>query len=124
MTDIEWNPMPALDERAPDFVVDTNRGGLSLSDFRGKWVVLFAYPADFTPLCETDIIGFARNKSRFDDLGVQVIGWSVDTAESHEKWIREIKDRTGVDIDYPLISDVDKKLAARYGILHKTEGVT
>lgn len=115
--------MPRLDEPAPDFVADANNGKISLSNFRGKWVVLFAYPADFTPICEMDIIGFARNRATFDDLGVQVIGWSVDTAESHEKWIREVKTRTGVEIDYPLIADVDKKLAERYGILHRTKGV-
>lgn len=85
--------MPRLDEPAPDFVADANNSKISLSNFRGKWVVLFAYPADFTPICEMDIIGFARNRATFDDLGVQVIGWSVDTAESHEKWIQAVKTR-------------------------------
>ncbi|MFI5449951.1 MAG: peroxiredoxin [Candidatus Bathyarchaeia archaeon] len=116
--------MPELDEPAPDFVVDANKGKVSLSGFRGKWVVLFAYPADFTPVCELDIIGFARNRSTFDTLGVQCIGWSVDTIETHKRWIEEVKERTGVEIDYPLISDADKKLAEKYGILHKTKGVT
>ena len=116
--------MPNLDELAPDFVADATEGKISLSNFRGKWVVLFAYPADFTPICEMDLIGFARNKSRFDDLGVQFIGWSVDTAESHARWIRDVHERTGVLIDFPLIADVDKKLALKYGILHKTKGVT
>lgn len=116
--------MLELDEQAPDFTIDSNMGKISLSDFRGKWVVLFAYPADFTPICEVDIIGFARSKARFDDLGVQFIGWSVDTCQSHAKWISEIKERTGVEIPYPLIADVDKKLAERYGILHETKGVT
>ena len=116
--------MQKLDEPAPDFTADSNKGKISLSSFRGKWVILFAYPADFTPICEMDIVGFARNKPEFDDLGVQFIGWSVDTAESHGKWIRELKERTGVEIDYPLLADVNKELAQRYGILHKTKGVT
>jgi peroxiredoxin (alkyl hydroperoxide reductase subunit C) len=116
--------LPKLDEPAPDFVADTSGGKISLSDFRGKWVVLFAYPADFTPICETDVIGFARNKPKFDGLGVQFIGWSVNTVESHEKWIRDVKERTGVQIDYPLIADVGRKLAEKYGIVHKTKGVT
>jgi peroxiredoxin (alkyl hydroperoxide reductase subunit C) len=116
--------MPELDEPAPDFTADATVGKISLSDFRNRWVVLFAYPADFTPICEMDIVGFARNKARFDDLGVQFIGWSVDSVESHGRWIREVKDRTGVEIDYPLIADVSKALANRYGILHKTKGVT
>ena len=116
--------MPNLDELAPDFVADTTDQKISLSNYRGKWVVLFAYPADVTPICETDVIGFAKNKARFDDLGVQFLGWSVDTAESHAKWIRDVNERTGVRIDYPLIADVDKRLAERYGILHKTKGIT
>jgi peroxiredoxin (alkyl hydroperoxide reductase subunit C) len=116
--------MPGLDELAPDFVAETNQGKLALSDLRGKWVVLFAYPADFTPICEMDILGFARNKPTFDGLGVQFVGWSVDSAESHEKWVKDVKEKTGVLVDYPLIADVDKKLAERYGILHKTKGVT
>ena len=116
--------MPKLDEPAPDFAADTNKGKISLSDFRGRWVVLFAYPADFTPICEADITGFARNKPRFDELGVQFIGWSVDSTESHRKWIIEVNDKTGVEIDYPLIADVDKQLAEEYEILHKTKGVT
>ena len=113
-----------LDEPAPDFAADTNKGKISLSDFRGKWVVLFAYPADFTPICEMDVTGFARNKSRFDSLGIQFIGWSVDTEESHRKWINEVRERIGLEIDYPLIADVDRKLAKKYAILHKTKEVT
>jgi len=113
-----------LDEPAPDFVADTCDGKISLSSFRGKWIVLFAYPADFTPICEMDVVGFARNKSRFDDLRIQFIGWSVDTLESHRKWISEMKERTGLEISYPLIADVDGKLAKRYDILHRSKGVT
>jgi len=116
--------MVNLDEPAPDFSVTTNKGTISLSDFRGKWVVLFAYPADFTPICEADTIGFARKKFEFNELDVQFIGWSVDSVDTHNRWIEEIKDRVGVQIDYPLIADVDKKLAERYGILHKAKGVT
>jgi peroxiredoxin (alkyl hydroperoxide reductase subunit C) len=115
--------MLQLDEPAPDFTADANIGRISLSDFRGKWIVLFAYPADFTPICETDIIGFARNKMRFDNLGVQFIGWSVDTVESHGRWIRDVKDRTGVEIDYPLVADVNKTLTGKYGILDRIKGV-
>ncbi len=116
--------MVDLDEPAPNFSVTTTKGKISLSDFKGKWVVLFAYPADFTPICEADTIGFARKKFEFDELGVQFVGWSVDSVETHLRWIKEIKDRVGVQIGYPLIADIDKKLAEKYGILHKTKGVT
>lgn len=115
--------MVELDMAAPDFTAETTKGKISLSDFRDKWVVLFAYPADFTPICEADIIGFAQRKQDFDEMGVQFIGWSVDSLETHLKWIEDVKTKTGVEINYPLIADVDKKLAERYSILHKEKGV-
>jgi peroxiredoxin (alkyl hydroperoxide reductase subunit C) len=116
--------MVELDVRAPDFQIDSTNGKISLSDYRDKWLVLFAYPADFTPICEVDILGFARKKTEFDKLGVQFLGWSVDTVESHKNWIKKLKENTGVEIDYPIIADVDKKLAETYGILHRSKGVT
>lgn len=67
--------------------------------------MLFAYPADFTPICEADIIGFAKRKSEFDQMDVQSVGWSVDSIETHMKWIGDIRKRIGVEIDYPLIAD-------------------
>jgi peroxiredoxin (alkyl hydroperoxide reductase subunit C) len=116
--------MVSLDTSAPDFKIDSTKGKISLSDYRNRWVVLFAYPADFTPICEADILGFARKKTEFDKLGVQFLGWSVDTVESHNNWIKKLKETTGVQIDYPIIADVDKKLAETYGILHRSKGVT
>jgi peroxiredoxin (alkyl hydroperoxide reductase subunit C) len=115
--------MPKLDEPAPDFLADSNKGEVTLAAYRGKWVVLFAYPADFTPICEMDLLGFARNQSIFGSLGVQFIGWSVDTVTSHSRWVEEVKDKTGVEIDYPLIADADRKLATTYEILHQEKGV-
>jgi peroxiredoxin (alkyl hydroperoxide reductase subunit C) len=115
--------MPKLDEPAPDFLADSNKGKITLAAYRGKWIVLFAYPADFTPICEMDLLGFARNRSVFDSLGVQFIGWSVDTVASHLRWVGEVKDKTGVEINYPLIADPDRKLATRYEILHQEKGV-
>jgi peroxiredoxin (alkyl hydroperoxide reductase subunit C) len=112
--------MVSLDEPAPDFTANTTKGQVSPSNLKGKWVVLFAYPADFTPICEADIIGFAKRKSEFDRMDVQFVGWSVDSVETHLKWINDIKKKTGVEIDYPLIADEDRTLAERYGILHKT----
>jgi peroxiredoxin (alkyl hydroperoxide reductase subunit C) len=86
--------------------------------------VLFAYPADFTPICEADIIGFAKRKPEFDQMDVQFVGWSVDSVETHMKWIDDIKKRIGVEIDYPLIADRDGRLAKKYGILHKARKIT
>jgi peroxiredoxin (alkyl hydroperoxide reductase subunit C) len=115
--------MVNLDEPAPDFTANTTRGQVSLIDLKGRWVVLFAYPADFTPMCEADMIGFAKRKSEFDQMGVQVVGWSVDSIETHMKWIDDLRKRIGVEIDYPLIADKDGRLAEKYGILHRTRGI-
>jgi peroxiredoxin (alkyl hydroperoxide reductase subunit C) len=115
--------MVNLDEPAPNFKANTTKGQISLSDLRGKWLVLFAYPADFTPICEADIIGFAKRKSEFDQMGVQFVGWSVDSIETHVKWVDEIRKRVGVEIDYPLIADKDGRLAEKYGILHKARKI-
>jgi peroxiredoxin (alkyl hydroperoxide reductase subunit C) len=116
--------MVNLDEPAPDFVANTTKGQISLSSLRGRWIVLFAYPADFTPICEADIIGFAKRKPEFDQMDVQFVGWSVDSIEAHMKWIDDIKKKIGVEIDYPLIADRDGRLAEKYGILHKTRKIT
>jgi len=116
--------MVSLDEPAPDFTANTTKGRISPSNLKGKWVVLFAYPADFTPICEADIIGFAKRKSEFDQMGVQFVGWSVDPIETHMKWIEDIKKRVGVEIGYPLIADEDRRLAEKYGILHKARRIT
>ncbi|MGD0329005.1 MAG: redoxin domain-containing protein [Nitrososphaeria archaeon] len=115
--------MIEIDELAPDFTADTTKGRLSISDFRHRWVVLFAYPADFTPICEADILGFAKQKRKFDRLEVQFIGWSVDSIETHNRWLKDIKEKTGVDVEYPLIADLGGKIAKTYGILHKTRGI-
>jgi peroxiredoxin (alkyl hydroperoxide reductase subunit C) len=116
--------MIELDVPALDFTAETTKGKIKLYDFRNKWVVLFAYPADFTPICEADIIGFAQKKQDFDKMGVQFIGWSVDPLETHLRWIEDIKTKTGVKIDYTLIADIHKKLAEKYGILRKAKKVT
>jgi peroxiredoxin (alkyl hydroperoxide reductase subunit C) len=115
--------MPRIDEPAPDFLADSNKGKITLAAYRGKWIVLFAYPADFTPICEMDLLGFARNRSAFDSLGAQFIGWSVDNVASHSRWVEEVKEKTGVEIDYPLIADPDRKLAKAYEVLHQQKGV-
>jgi peroxiredoxin 2/4 len=115
--------MVNLDEPAPDFTANTTKGQVSPSNLTGQWVVLFAYPADFTPICEADIIGFAKRKSEFDQMGVQVVGCSVDSIETHMKWIDDIMKRIGVEIDYPLIADKDGSLAEKCGILHRTRRI-
>ncbi len=115
--------MLELDKPAPDFKLDSTTGKVSLSDFRDKWVVLFSYPLDFTPICESDNIAFSKEIKEFDQLDVQLLGFSVDSVESHRRWIDEISKKTGVKITYPLIADTERELTRKYGVLHKKKNV-
>jgi peroxiredoxin (alkyl hydroperoxide reductase subunit C) len=110
-------------ELAPDFTLDTVVGKefkkLSLSDYRGKWVVLFFYPLDFTFVCPTEIKGFNKELDAFKKLNAVVLGASVDSKYSHLAWIE--RGDLG-KLDYPLLSDFKKEVAERYGILDEKEG--
>lgn len=108
----------ALNETAPDFTAVTTHGTLSLSDFEGKWVVLFSHPADFTPVCTTEFIAFADIYPELEKLNVQLIGLSIDSHYSHIAWVRNIEEKFGVKIPFPVIADLDMKVAKKYGMLH------
>lgn len=110
--------LPRLNEPAPDFKAVSTQGEITLSQFKGKWVVLFSHPADFTPVCTTEFIAFARNKERFDKLNVQLIGLSIDSIYAHIAWVRNIEQNFGVNITFPVIADLDMKVAQAYGMIH------
>jgi peroxiredoxin 2/4 len=110
--------LPRLNEPAPDFKAVSTQGEISLSQFKGKWVVLFSPPADFTPVCTTEFIEFARRQEEFDKLNVQLIGLSIDSIYAHIAWIRNIEEHFGVSIGFPLIADLDMKVAQAYGMIH------
>jgi len=110
--------LPRLNEPAPDFTADTTQGPLTLSKLRGKWVVLFSHPSDFTPVCTTELVEFARRSSDFQQNNTQLIGLSVDSVYSHIAWIRSMEKNFGVKIDYPMIADLDTKVAQLYGMIH------
>ena len=111
-------------ERAPDFNVEVVSGSgvksVSLADFRGKWLVLFFYPADFSFICPTEITGFNRELERFKKLNAEVLGGSVDGKYAHAAWIK--RGDLG-DLNYPLFSDIKKTMAESYGVLDAAEGV-
>jgi peroxiredoxin (alkyl hydroperoxide reductase subunit C) len=115
--------LPELEKPAPNFTLDSTKGKVSLSDFKGKWVILFSYPLDFTPICESDNIVFSREIHEFDQLNVQLLGFSVDSVESHMRWINDIAQRAGVKITYPLIADTERELTRKYGVLHANKDV-
>jgi len=120
----EQNRMPVIGEPAPEFEALTTHGPLKLSDFRGKWVILFSHPADFTPVCTTEFIAFTAIADELARLNVQLIGLSIDSVHSHLVWVRSIKEKMGVEIPFPVIADLDMKVARRYGMIHGKEGTT
>lgn len=116
------NPAPSLpplrqNDRAPEFRARTTRGDIALSDYRGRWLLLFSHPADFTPVCTSEFIAFARAKPRFDALGCELLALSVDGLYSHLAWIRDIHERFGVAIDFPIIEDPSMVIARGYGMV-------
>ncbi len=110
--------LPRLNEPAPDFVAKTTKGTLRLSDLKGKWVVLFSHPADFTPVCSTEFLGFAKKSGEFAARNVQLIGLSIDSIYSHLAWIKDLEDLTGITIDFPVIADLDMNVSSLYGMVH------
>lgn len=114
----EPRPLPRINEPAPDFTADTTQGPLSLASLRGKWVVLFSHPSDFTPVCTTELVEFARRNDDFQQLNTQLVGLSIDSVYSHIAWSRSMEQHFGVKIAYPMIADLDMKVAQAYGMVH------
>jgi peroxiredoxin (alkyl hydroperoxide reductase subunit C) len=110
--------LPLIGDPAPDFEVESTHGMISLADYRGKWVVLFSHPADFTPVCTTEFIGFSKRYDEFAERNVQLIGNSVDSIFSHIGWVQSIKANSGVDVQFPIIADLEMKVASAYGMIH------
>ncbi len=110
--------LPTIGSPAPDFQANSTHGPLSLKDFEGKWVILFSHPYDFTPVCSTEFIGFARRAGEFEKRNVQLIGLSVDSVFSHIAWVRNLEKQAEVKIPFPVIADLDQKVASMYGMIH------
>ncbi|WP_052134638.1 peroxiredoxin [Sphingomonas sp. 37zxx] len=121
-SDLSAESLPAcsplrLGEAAPDFTARSTRGVVSLSDFRGRWLALFSHPADFTPVCTSEFVAIARAHDRFATLGCELMALSVDSLFSHLAWIRAIKDRFDVVVDFPIIEDPTLEIARAYGMV-------
>jgi peroxiredoxin (alkyl hydroperoxide reductase subunit C) len=119
MTDIIENAPkgPRLNEQAPDFSALTTDGQKSLADYKGKWLILFSHPADFTPVCTTEFIAFAKRQDDFAAKGVELLGLSIDSHYSHIAWVLSIKEKFGVEIGFPIIADLNMKVANDYGMI-------
>jgi peroxiredoxin (alkyl hydroperoxide reductase subunit C) len=120
----DYGSMPVLGEPAPDFEAVTTSGPLKLSDLKGKWVVLFSHPADFTPVCTTEFMAFSGVAEELKSLNVQLMGLSIDSVHSHLAWIRNVKEKMGVEIPFPIIADLDMKIAKKYGMIHPGQSNT
>jgi len=108
-----------LGDTAPDFTQDSTEGPLHFYDWAGdSWVVLFSHPKDFTPVCTTELGIVAKLKPEFDKRGVKAIGLSVDPADSHGRWAKDIEETQGAALNFPLIADHDRKVSDLYGMIH------
>lgn len=114
--------MPLLGDAFPALQVNTTHGPMSLpADLKGSWFIVFSHPADFTPVCTTEFVGFQELVPEFEKLGVKLVGLSVDQVFSHIKWIEWIKDKLNVDITFPVIAANDS-VANALGLLHPGKG--
>lgn len=114
--------LPRLDKPAPPFEGRSTRGVVKLSDFRGKWLVFFAHPADFTPVCASELVAFARRASEFSALNCALLGLSVDSVYAHLAWHESIQQKFGVNIQFPVLEDVTMEIATRYGMAQAGDG--
>jgi alkyl hydroperoxide reductase subunit AhpC len=108
-----------LQETAPNFTAQTTEGEIDFYEWAGDdWVVLFSHPADFTPVCTTELGRVAALQDEFGKRGVKTIGLSVDPIDDHHEWIKDIEDTQDVTVDYPIIADDDQSVAEAYGMMH------
>lgn len=117
--------LPRIGDTAPDFEAVTTKGKIKFSEYaKDKWTVLFSHPADFTPVCTTEMSGFAQRKSEFDALNTELMGLSIDSIHAHLGWVDNVKRNTGVYFDFPIIADIDMKVSKLYGMLQPNESET
>jgi len=119
------NIMPRIGDLAPDFDAVTTYGKLKLSEYgKDSWVIIFSHPADFTPVCTTEMSGFANEKDWFAKHNTKLIGLSIDSIHSHVAWVNNVKKNTGVLFEFPIIADIDMKVSKHYGMIQPNESET
>jgi peroxiredoxin (alkyl hydroperoxide reductase subunit C) len=116
--------LPRLNEPAPEFEAVTTHGVIRLSDYEGSWLILFSHPADFTPVCTTEFMGFAEIYPELQKRNVELLGLSVDSVYSHIAWVRNIEQNFGVEIPFPVIADLNKDVATLFGMVMPGESTT
>lgn len=117
--------LPRIGDMAPDFAAMTTTGKMQFSEYiMGKWTILFSHPADFTPVCTTEMSGFALEQKFFDEHQAKLVGLSIDSIHSHIAWVNNVKKNTGVLFEFPIIADIDMKVSKLYGMLQPGESET
>jgi len=125
------NRMPLIGEKAPSFEAETTQGPINFpEDFKGKWVVFFSHPADFTPVCTTEFMTFASMQKEFKALNTELLGLSIDSTFSHIAWLRTIKEKIqykgmkDVEVLFPVISDLTMEVSKKFGMLQPAASTT
>ncbi len=117
--------LPRIMDKAPDFEAVTTHGPIKLSEWaKDSWVVFFSHPADFTPVCTTEFMSFSDLWPEFQKRGVKLIGLSVDGIQSHIAWTRNIAEKQGKKVPFPVIADLNKDVASKYGMVHQNQSST
>jgi peroxiredoxin (alkyl hydroperoxide reductase subunit C) len=119
----EKKSFPLIGDPAPELTCQTTHGVKNIpGDYKGKWIVLFSHPADFTPVCTTEFVAFAKREQQFKDLNAELLGLSIDQVFSHIKWDEWILDNLDVQIPFPIIADNNGKVAEAFGMVHPGKG--
>ena len=124
LENMTYTPMPRIGDTAPSFEAVSTQGQVKFpGDYKGKWIVLFSHPADFTPVCTSEFMTFAKMEDDFKNLNTQLVGLSVDGLYSHIAWLRTIKEKIefrgwkNVEVKFPLIEDITMDVAKKYGMI-------
>jgi len=116
--------LPRLGMPAPPFQAETTHGTIRLADFAGSWLILFSHPADFTPVCTTELVAFAQIAPELRKRNVELLGLSIDSTYSHIAWVRAIEQQFKTQIPFPVIADLNKEIATLYGMIMPGESKT
>lgn len=121
----EVKRIPLIGDQAPDFKAMTTQGMIQFSEYnKGNWVILFSHPADFTPVCTTEMSAFAEQEDEFAKYNTKLMGLSIDSIHSHIAWVHNVKKNLGITMRFPIIADIDMKVANLYGMVQPGEAET
>ena len=124
ITQPEVKALPRIGSKAPQFEAVTTHGKLKLEDYKASWLVLFSHPADFTPVCTTEFIGFQNIYPQLREMNTELLGLSIDSVHSHIAWVRNIEQNWGVKIEFPVIADLSMDVAGKFGMIMPEESST